>query len=529
MQENNQVQQSIEQNAQNTKLFFFNEASNNIKALKEKDAFETSINAIREIIEGELEEKALDTEQYKLLGSVSYLIGLDFYSQVYINKETLQNISKRLKAVDLDLDYIDNNILPILKNIKSEHYKGAKDTMVGGNSEILKFSNIKEKTEFTKLRVTINKMIDNCIIPIQYAHSISDLKVSDLTYDMILKINNIFSEYGSYNGSALKTFKELYGNPLWIKLIESARDRFNYTKFALLFFDSIASISDYLNANSELKITVNFENYTDTEYEKFLSDYKLSTTEEPEPNNTKGLFHAVSNAETEHLMTNCPDKFLVITLENLLNKQIESSEDIVSAIDTLLDSEEINEYISHIYMYISKVIQSPARKVGEHYLPDNAIINISEGNKNIVDLLNDKIKSYGTEYKKLVEENCEEIPANQLDKIRNLINILIGNCYLKTQDQKQYLSSQLIENTISTWNHFQQIMSIIETCDIDAKHSINYSNLFEYINEHKNIKVVFENAPKITEIETKMEVYRAFKNWYSLHIPQKIEETPEEN
>ena len=108
-----------------------------------------------------------------------------------------------------------------------------------------------------------------------------------------------------------------------------------------------------------------------------------------------------------------------------------------------------------------------------------------------------------------------EIEPEHKQRIVTYVNDCIVCCIMENEEQKQYLISQLIENGISTYNHLQQIMSVIETCKIYGEDSIVYVNLYNYIQDKTNIKEVFENANKMTNLELKLQVYTLFKNWYS--------------
>ncbi len=516
MENNQTAQKAIEQNEK--KNFFFEHVKTCIS--ERKDNIIADFKAIKSRLFNELSKS-----EYELLGMFSFLMGVDYTSQAYPIKQTIENVQKRFESLGIT-DEMVNLYFEIMTLINDEYNKTLKD----GESTVFDklFENAidslknkyiskievknNEKIDLKLIKSNLNKFLDVIQIPIGYAKAIVDFKKNDLTYESLLKANDILNNQGIYTGIYVKKFTELYGNNFFMELLNKASKYFNDTKFSLIYEESIISVLESIN---RFKLCINPDEYTDTEYEDFKTKYqkeqeeKYQAIKNSNENKEEYVSPKMSGEQIQKLMNEAPDEFIILNLlDNVKKNKFDSVDEIVSAIDGLCNQ---SDFVEHIFTYIKQNQNNKYRSVGA-----TGIENIET--KDIVAALDNVIKVEATQYKELAEKNCAEIPAEQLNHIVTLINDVIKGCVLKTNDQKQYLISQLIENGITTWNQLQQIMTVIETCDIFGEYSSAYDNLYNYIQNKTNITEIFESAKKLNDIQIKLTVYHAFKNWFSFHI-----------
>lgn len=520
--ENNNVQKQIEKNQQTN--FFFEHVKSVIKNKKENDILKTELKNLKLNLENN-NINSLTTSEYELIGVFSFLMGIDYTGQAYLQKNVLENVDKRFAELQISDDerHLYFDIMNLLKNSTkdiSDLINSAKESLK--NRITLE---IKPKTEdilvYKKLKSEINSFLNKLTIPIGLSISVVDFKKNELTYEKILKINSLINEQGEFNGADSKYLINLYSNQKFNELLKKASEYFDDAKYSLIYEESILSVLDSINRFPLTSLVLNIDTLTDEFFEKQKSDYeekleKLKSESVSENNSSENKTYDkhYTNAEIEQMMQLHPDDFVMTALEDNLNKYIESEDDLFEAIESIINKED---YVQHIYTYMSANFNSVNRVKGEHYLFTDNIAKI-------VELLNNKVIEYGTKYKELVEFNCAEIPGNQIGRIVDYVNDCIKACILSTKEQKQYLLSQLIENGITTWNHLQQILSVIETCNIKGEDALCYQNLYDYINDKENIIKVFDNTKEIDNYQIRMSVYRAFREWYKFHLPVETED-----
>ena len=235
---------------------------------------------------------------------------------------------------------------------------------------------------------------------------------------------------------------------------------------------------------------------------KEIEKERLQDAEEQEQEQSKWEKKSYSEEQSKDIMNNKPDLFILTILEEQIQKDIDES-NILEAIDILLTKDD---FVQYIYKYLATNMKHTNRDYSnEKYV-------------NFVEILDSKIKELGVEYKQLAEINCKELDENQKNRIITYVNDCIESCIMSNEEQKQYLVSQLIENGISTYNHLQQIMSIIETCTIFGEDASTYVNLYNYIQDKTNIREVFDNGNKMMHLEIKLQLYTIFKNWFNINF-----------
>ncbi len=517
------AQKAIENNG--AKNFFFEHVNNQLTARKE------NLSKDFEAIKNRL-FNSLSKSEFELLGMFSFLMGVDYTSQAYPQKKILTNVKARFDSLKIE-DSVLEQYFNIMRAINKEHENNPEivDVLIKEASESLKSQYTKvievpneKKVDLKLIKSQLNKFLDNIQIPIGYSSAVVEFKKNDLSYESLLKANDILNNQGVFTGNSVKKFVELYGNEFFIGLLNNAGKYFNDTKFSIVYEESIVSVLETIN---RFDLCINPDKYTDDEYASIKEDYEKKEQErieklqrEKEANKTEEYVQPQFNGEDiSRLMNEAPDEFVVLNLlDNIKKNKFESANEVVSAIDCIIAQ---TDFVQHMFTYIKKNQDNPNRCVGA-----TAISNIPV--EDIITALEVVIAIESDTYKELAEANCAEIPSEQLNHIVTLVNEVIRGCILKTQDQKQYLISQLTENGITTWNHLQQIMTIIETCDIYGESASNYDNLYNYTQEKTNIQEIFESAKKLNDTQIKLSVYHAFKNWFAFHsVKPELEENTE--
>lgn len=513
--ENNNAQKQIEQNEK--KNFFFEHVKSVIKNKKENDVLKTELKNFKLNLENN-NINNLTTSEYELIGVFSFLMGIDYTGQAYLQKNILENVDKRFAELQISDDerYLYFDIMNLLKSSTkniSELINSAKESLK--NRITLE---IKPKTEdilvYKKMKSEINSFLNKLTIPIGLSISIVDFKKNELTYEKILKINSLINEQGEFSGSDSKYLINLYSNKMFNELLKKASEYFDDAKYSLIYEESILSVLDSINRFPLTSLVLNIDTLTDEYFAEQKKKYEELIKDDKQEVDENTYSEKYTENDIKIMMEEHPDDFIITALEDNYNRYIESKEDFIDTIEKLIRNED---YVQHIYTYMSANINSPKRIKGKHYLFTNSI-------SEIVEMFNNKVIEYGKKYKELVEFNCAEIPENQRGRIVDYVNDCIKACILSTKEQKQYLLSQLIENGITTWNHLQQILSVIETCNIKGEDALCYQNLYDYIHDKENIIKVFDNTKEIDTYQLKMSVYRAFREWYKFHLPVETED-----
>lgn len=509
MDNNQTAQKALEQ--RDSKNFFFEHVKKQIA--NRKDNIVKDLKAIYSRIPGELSK-----DEFELIGMFSFLVGVDYTSQAYPQKKILENVSARFNELNIDSEELilfyeimgKINELNKKESIFNVLFKSAAESLKNQYISVIKVPT--DKTIDLKLiKSNINKFLDIIQIPIGYAHSIVEFKKSDLTYESLLKANDILNNQGTYTGNYIKRFTELYGNQFFMELLNKASKYFNDTKFAFIYEESIISVLETIN---RFPLCIDPLNYTDVMYETFKEEHETKEKERLEQiksADSKEEYQSpqFTGEQVKKLMNEAPDEFVVLNLlDNIKLKEFETPEQVVSAIEAIIKQ---SDFVEHMFTYVKKNQTSPFRCVGASGI---AKVDVKE----IVETINKVIEIDSEEYKRLAEANCAEIPSEQLEKIITYVNDVIKGCILKTAEQKQYLISQLMENGITTWNHLQQIMTVIETCDIYGESASSYDNLYNYTQEKTNIQEIFESARKLNDYQIRLSVFHAFKNWFNFHV-----------
>lgn len=507
----NLAQKQVEGKNQN---FFFNYVKEKITSLKQKEQL---LSVLEQLVAKTKQTYLIPftREEFEILGILCFLVGQDYYGQAYQRKEILTNVLARFKELEITEEEF-NLFDTILNGIKDKE-----NFLIDYMSEPIDYmkNHVKEhisvkpeeKLTLKNLKAKLNRFLDIAIIPIGYSLGLSELRKEDLTYENLLKINSLLQEQSTFSGSNVSKLTAVYSDPLFDSLLKRSIDVLNEAKYALLYEESILSTAGTFN---RFPLVINPDFYTDDQYAEFKESWESKLQQSSKKD--EGVFdEEFTENDVKTMMMDMPDKFIINSLQDISKKVITDNSSVLEQIEVLTKNDD---HIQHIYMYMGQNLKSPKRIVGNSYFPET--VDLSE----LVGSLNQIVYDSGVKYKELAEINCAEIPENQLQRVITYVNDCIESCVLRTTEQKQYLVSQLIENGITTWNHLQQIFSIIETCEINGGDCLTYVNLYNYVQDKSNISEMFENGKTMEALQIKMSIYRAFREWFKFHLPVEEQE-----
>ena len=439
----------------------------------------------------------INQENFEIFGMLCFITGIDYTGQAYKLKDVMYNVRKRfeeLKLSDKVIKAFEYKINFLKGTNISEVYK-----------EIDKFKNLPTKVievapenqlAFIDVKAKIKNILNQLIIPISLAKGLFDIKHNKLTYDALYKFNSLVNQNSSYSGKIYRSLSQLYGNELFNTLLKNMIRIYDNAKYAIIYEESFQACIDSVN-RFEFDLSEVTEEQEKENQKKFEEAQKeLQKEDRAEDKETKKYQKKqFTEEESKDIIENNPDLFIKTILEEQIEDNL-TEDNLTKALDALIENEDL---LQHVYTYVvskSKTFSVP--------------------NEKFENILKKELQEIGAEYKKLAEINCREIEPEYSERIVQYVNACIESCIMNTEEQKQYLISQLLENGITTYLHLQQILSLIETCNIQGKDVQDYTVLYDYVNDKTNIREVFDNANKLEHLELKMKTYQAFHDFYKV-------------
>ena len=461
--------------------------------------FEQVKKFLTEMSENEILQK-INMEDFETMGALCFITGVDYVGQAYKQKSVMSNVRKRfeelklsdsvIKTFEYKINFLkDSNISEVYADeIKRSKELPMKEIEVAPENQLA----------FIDVKAKIKNILNQLIIPISLAKGLFDIKQNKLTYDALYKLNSLINQNSSYSGKIYRSLSQLYGNELFNTLLKNMIRIYDNAKYAIIYEESFQACIDSVNRFkfdlseiTEEQESENRKTFEQKEQERAETNREESGDEQNEKYQQKQY----TKEESEKIFNENPELLVKTLLEEQIEKNL-TEDTLLEAIDALIMNEDL---LQHIYTYVvtkSKTFSVP--------------------NEKFENILKKELQEIGAEYKKLAEINCREIEPEYSERIVQYVNACIESCIMNTEEQKQYLISQLLENGITTYLHLQQILSLIETCNIQGKDVQDYTVLYDYVNDKTNIREVFDNANKLEHLELKMKTYQAFHDFYKV-------------
>lgn len=515
---NNLEQKQLEQMYKREQRFFY-------ERVKEVLSNVANPGQILDDIKNKISEKRdINEKEFEILGSYCYLIGIDFASMLFFNKNMQEKLSARLKdfTEDLDSDFMWK-LLVVCKTIKNENIVNAKDAMIGKIDRELKLSSFDVKQHII---MPYKRLFENVIIDIKYAVDCTELSNKDkITYNELLKINNSINETFKYTGyKSMNSFRDLFKSPVFVENLKKAGKVFDDVKFGTIYYDSILTINEKLSQYDVLEEVFEFicGLFSDEDYKRYENEYKSQNKEKEQPTKDEkekksGLL--ISDEDSKKLMQDNPLQFLMYFTEDcyfnnigMNNKEYERGKDFNN--NQFFESMEIiskdnDDFLKDFYSWI---------KGSRNYIKENTLVCEPFECISVDGLLNQTkeiIEKISAEYKKQAEEICKDIPQKDLNAIKTMFDNVMSGLILDTQQQKQYIMSNFFENQIKTYQNLVQLLQLVESCNIKGSHARHYKELSDYV---KGLLFDFDITKDIDDSYQKLSLYKALKEFFECCI-----------
>lgn len=539
--------ESLEKNYQQQVQFeFFKSTGEYLNSLLEEDKL---IKILEEVIEP---EKQVSLNLYKTMGSIAYLVGIDFTSQQYLKEEVVKNVFMRfaesfklndetisketkeakLKSLEKVFELFASNIF----KFNETNVQEAKNKLVNSVEKFILDKEVNQtfKMSFLNIYQQAKSLISSGIIKTNLTidvDSILNKAPEKITYIDITKINTIIHNDLKFFGKSINKYIKLYQSDLWAILLEDAVKRIDQQKFAVIYLDSILTLKEktpglnyLINIDdddyflSQLLNAILCEDEFDFEEIKNTYDKKQKEIKPIEPIENEPIVEDEIGLATQDELTKMihenPDAAVQEIVKDITKSKVVNNDMILSTIDYLLSD---LDYASSLYhFFLTKVNHQRTYEFGSGVDIDSLRIDLKE-----------RYDALTADYKKAVENSCGEIDEQTLRQIIKMLNEVIDYIVLPNSDEKTYFISQKFENSISTYNHLHQMISILENCEIDCTGIMYYKKLYFFLNDNPKVKENFETIAKIEEYTTQMKIFGVIKKWYDL--PESEENEQEEN
>ncbi len=463
----------------------------------------------------------LNLKQFELLGCLAYLTGLDYTNQQYHTQPIIEKVEQRFAQFGFDKELFKLFEFAIL-TIKESDLIGPKNLLKDQISKEI-FVQTEDKLIFAQLRGAVKKVFNNSLVPVNMAVPINTLtSLQKYTYDDLLKINSLINRQCKYLGSkCVKNVLRLYSDDLWSRYLAKATKYFDDQKFAVVYYDQILSVKEstikfsdcyslYDVISGEYKNSeLTFEQIQKTYEENLVLNTEPKPLEEvinekAEALTEKSAYQKIEDDEVMALISkNYPLQFIWHVLSDELGFDVKSIEDLSVAISKLFDDE--NDYIQHIHHYTKS--NTSKVKFGD-------VFHKEIDNKLIVEFLDEKYTALTADYKKSIEIICQELPVEIIGKVKTFLHICIGDLVLVTDDEKQYLISEIMESGVTTYQQLAQILSIIEKCDIIGEQLFSYVTLNKYLTDTSEIVEIFKESENLEGMQMKISVFKGFLDFF---------------
>lgn len=378
-------------------------------------------------------------------------------------------------------DQVYKHFNPIVEQIESD-YK---------NTELIKTSAVRH----------LQNVIRHAMFPTTQAVNIENYLTKEAwTADDLVKINTLITTVATHTGESLQYSNELYSEETFVTALDKAVELYNEGKYAIIFLEAIQSFferveffktqyQDYRVCIGQTLDPEKFINREETEEIEKNPNFKENQEEESQ---TPGQDRIESErVENEELIDNNPEKFIEKMIHEVTNQEEFDSTTYEKFLSGLLADEDS---LPHVIQYLkAKTSQT------------------EEGKTEFFQKFNDEILELqskdGEEYRKIVEIVCQPIGTNA-KKINSYIRSVIKCLMIETNQHAQYFATQLVDDSIETWSHFQELITLIDSCKIRGSKISEYAQMFTFIENTTNYPEIREQFNKLAPIELRLEIHR---------------------
>ena len=355
------------------------------------------------------------------------------------------------------------------------------------NTELIKISAIRQ----------IQNVIRHSLYPTNQAVNIENyLKKEAWTADDLVKMNSLITTVATHTGESLQYSNELYNEPQFIEALDKAITLYNEGKYSIIFMEAIQSfferIEFYKTQYRDYKIsigqTLNPELFVKHEDSEASKESETTENQESEQSNESEQSEQSENA---YLFENNPGKFIEKMIHEVTEQKEFDDTTYSKFIDGLLSDEDT---LPHIIKYLKAKTSPTENDHTEFYNTYKDVILAAQ-------------RKDAEEYRKIVEIVCQLI-GEKAKSVNEHVRSVIKCLMIDTNQHAQYFATQLADDSIETWSHFQELITLIDSCKIRGSKISEYAQLFTFIENTTNYKEIRENFNKIAPIELRLEMHR---------------------
>ena len=381
-------------------------------------------------------------------------------------------------------DQVYKHFNPIVEQIESA-YK---------NTELIKTSAVRH----------LQNVIRHAMFPTTQAVNIENYLAKEAwTADDLVKINTLITTVATHTGESLQYSNELYSEEAFVTALDKAVELYNEGKYAIIFLEAIQSFferveffktqyQDYRVCIGQTLDPEKFVKHEESEKSEEIEKNQNFKENQEEESQTSGQDRIESErVENEELIDNNPEKFIEKMIHEVTNQEEFDSTTYEKFLSGLLADEDS---LPHVIQYLkAKTSQT------------------EEGHTEFFQKFRDEILELqskdGEEYRKIVEIVCQPIGANA-KKINSYIRSVIKCLMIETNQHAQYFATQLVDDSIETWSHFQELITLIDSCKIRGSKISEYAQMFTFIENTTNYPEIREQFNKLAPIELRLEMHR---------------------
>lgn len=378
-------------------------------------------------------------------------------------------------------DQVYKHFNPIVEQIESD-YK---------NTELIKTSAVRH----------LQNVIRHAMFPTTQAVNIENYLTKEAwTADDLVKLNTLITTVATHTGESLQYSNELYSEEAFVTALDKAVELYNEGKYAIIFLEAIQSFFERVEF-----FKTQYQDYRvcigqTLDPEKFVKHEEIENEEnQEEVANTEEQVKA-EQSENEELIDNNPEKFIEKMIHEVTNQEEFDSTTYEKFLSGLLADEDS---LPHVIQYLkAKTSQTEEGRASQ---------TPGLGHTEFFQKFNDEILKLqskdGEEYRKIVEIVCQPIGANA-KKINSYIRSVIKCLLIETNQHAQYFATQLVDDSIETWSHFQELITLIDSCKIRGSKISEYAQMFTFIENTTNYPEIREQFNKLAPIELRLEMHR---------------------
>ena len=413
-------------------------------------------------------------------------------------------------------DQVYKHFNPIVEQIESD-YK---------NTELIKTSAVRH----------LQNVIRHAMFPTTQAVNIENyLSKEAWTADDLVKINTLITTVATHTGESLQYSNELYSEEAFVTALDKAVELYNEGKYAIIFMEAIQSFFErvefYKTQYQDYRVCIGqtldpdkFINREETEesepqapgqdHEEIEKNQNFKENQEEE-SQTPGQDRIESErVENEELIDNNPEKFIEKMIHEVTNQEEFDSTTYEKFLSGLLADEDS---LPHVIQYL----KAKTSQTEEGRASQTPGLGHTEFFQKFSDEILELQSKDGEEYRKIVEIVCQPIGANA-KKINSYIRSVIKCLMIETNQHAQYFATQLVDDSIETWSHFQELITLIDSCKIRGSKISEYAQMFTFIENTTNYPEIREQFNKLAPIELRLEMHRILIQFMT-HQPNKSE------